>query len=689
MASVIALIVLFNSTFLADRLNNDHYVGAFFLLSLSIAVLLLIVFFAQKLNECPKTTKRYVYILFVSALLILQFLISTHVMGANGVDDFDVRIQATKLSFNHFEWSSYFTDWAPQNVGSTIFFSILLKISYALVGLKYATAFVNFCVMLLLDFALFIGWHTTRLFDTKHLSIHPQDIFFCLALLFSPVYLTALIMYTDPLSLCAITFSIYCYCRYIIKNNNSIKSYIWIIFASFFAMVAGYLKMNAIILIIALLLNLLISCNFKLSKKILLIFIIALTCFVTNYETKTINQAYHFHENQEKTFPLTYWIAMGLNKKTNGTNRGLFDYPGSLPSKTARAQYENKTIKSELEHSTIHEFLLLFYNKICIQWSRGTMGIGNRTYSITPQTNTYYRHIMGSSRGWLNNESQIIYILLWFGTFVNCCSKILYKKDRNSDQIIVLFIIGIFIFHTLMWEVMSRYAYLVAIPLMTEGSLGISLLFTKVLMRQEELRLKYWPLAIAVAITIGAFTNASQITRQLTPYENIVVGQNFFRIVPVSINPHQFIKERLYISQPFNKIQLTNMNLRKDQTCRIILKSEQNGSTTKLSALQPNLYSGSPGHYQLTIENTDNKPQVIPLLHLPPMDILQSMSNIKNCYISFDATTTVLSPLISPKLYWGSYLAVLISLIMVFISMYQDKNNLIKNPKYNTSHTQQ
>lgn len=673
-----ALIVLFNSTFSPSRLNGDHYVSTLLLLSFAIGTAFSIAFFAKKLNELPKSIKGYIYTLLILALLILQFLISTHVIGANGVDDFDVRIQATKLSFHDLSWSSYFTDWAPQNVGTTIFFSILLKTAYAVVGLQHATAFVNFVVMLLLDFALFVGWQTVRLFDTNSWLIHPQDVFFGISLLFSPVYLTALIMYTDPLSLCAITFSIYCYCYYITKSNDSIKDYFWIVLSFIFAMIAGYLKMNAIILIIALLLHLLISSNFKSSKKILLIFIIALTCFATNAGTKAINSVYNFHEHQEKSFPITYWIAMGLNKNTNGTNRGLFDYPGSLPSKSARSQYENKTIKTEVKNTSIHDFLYLFYNKICIQWSRGTMGIGNRTYSITPQANTYYRHIMGSSRGWLNNESQIIYIIIWLGMFVSCCSRVLYKKDkdRDNDQALVLFIIGIFAFHTLMWEVMSRYAYLVAIPLMTEGSLGISLLFNKALIKQEKLHLKYWPIAIAAAITIGTFTNASQFTQTKIPYDNIVAGQDFFRTTPVSIKPYQLIKEKLFISQSFNKIQLTNTNLAKDKNFRIILKSEHNSSKTSLSSVHPNTYSGNPGEYQLIIENVTNKPQIIYLLHLPSMDILQPMSSIRNYYISFNATETESSSIISPKLYWGSYFTILILLVMVFIYLHQEEKTL-------------
>ena len=684
-----ALIVLFNSTFFPSRLNGDHYVSTLLLLSLAIGTAFSIAFFAKKLNELPKSIKGYIYTLLILALLILQFLISTHVIGANGVDDFDVRIQATKLSFHDLSWSSYFTDWAPQNVGTTIFFSILLKIAYAVVGLQHATAFVNFVVMLLLDFALFVGWHTVHLFDTSSWLIHPQDVFFIISLLFSPVYLTALIMYTDPLSLCVITFSIYCYCYYITKSNDSIKDYFWIVLSFIFAMIAGYLKMNAIILVIALLLHLLISANLKLFKKILLIFIIALTCFVTNAGTKAINSVDKFHEHQENSFPITYWIAMGLNKNTNGTNRGLFDYPGSLPSKSARSQYENKTIKTEVKNTSIHDFLNLFYNKICIQWSRGTMGIGDRTYSITPQTNTYYRHIMGSSRGWLNNESQIIYIIIWLGMFVSCCSRVLYKKDRDNDQVLVLFIIGIFAFHTLMWEVMSRYAYLVAIPLVVEGSLGISLLFNKALMKQEKLRLKYWPIATAVVITIGALTNASPITRQTIPYNSVVASQDFFRTVPVSIKPHQIIKEQLWFSQPFNRIQLTNMNIKKDKECKIVLKSEHNGSTTKLSTVHPNLYSGNSGKYQLIIQNTSNKSQVIHLLRLPPMDILQPMSSIKNYYISFNATKTVYSPIISPTLYWVSYFTILILLIMVFIYMYQDEKGLINNQSSSVFNSQQ
>jgi hypothetical protein len=99
-----ALIVLFNSTFFPSRLNGDHYVSTLLLLSLAIGTAFSIAFFAKKINELPKSIKGYIYTLLILALLIIQFLISTHVIGANGVDDFDVRIQATKLSFHDLSW---------------------------------------------------------------------------------------------------------------------------------------------------------------------------------------------------------------------------------------------------------------------------------------------------------------------------------------------------------------------------------------------------------------------------------------------------------------------------------------------------------------------------------------------------------------------------------------------------------
>lgn len=671
-ASIISMIVFFTTIFCVNKFGQPSYVNPLYLIGLSFSIFLILLTFTRILGNANKRTKFILYLIPTLIILILQLLISIHIFGASGVDDFDVRIQATNLSFHNYSWSTYFTEWAPQNVGTTIFFAQLLKIAYHIVGVQHATIFINIVVMLLVDLALLSGWSTTKLFDKQNNYIHPQDVFFCFAILFPPIYLTALIMYTDPLSLCAVTFSIYGFVRFITDKNTSVKKYLWIVFASFFAMIAGYLKMNAIILIIAIALSIILNDKIKLSQKGILILILVVTCLLTNGGTKAINSANHFQQNQKDGWPTTYWIAMGLNKRTNGTNRGLFNYPGSLPSKKARSNYENKIIKKEINNTSLSEFINLFFNKICIQWSKGTLGIGDRNYSITPRISHYYQFIMGKSRWWINNEAQIIYILLWFGFMISSLLHLIGWKNFNNDQLPILFIIGIFLFHTFMWEVMSRYAYLVAIPLMIEGSIGLTSVFNWTIIRQDNIQIKYWPILSILLLTIGAGLNASSMTRNDSYYDNIVVGQDFFRTIAIPLKPHESIEEQINVYSHFNRIQLTNTNIIKDKQFSITITNHKHHSH-KLSALKQNVYNGTPGQYSLRITNITNQNQAINVLRLPKMDLLQPVSTIKDSYLSFRISQFSKNSLINSKLYWSTYFIILLCLLYILVRGFRYK----------------
>ena len=54
--------------------------------------------------------------------LVIQLFLDFTIQGAQGVDDFDVRLQAHSLAAGNTTWASYFHTW-PNNVNIAILFS--------------------------------------------------------------------------------------------------------------------------------------------------------------------------------------------------------------------------------------------------------------------------------------------------------------------------------------------------------------------------------------------------------------------------------------------------------------------------------------------------------------------------------------------------------------------------------------
>lgn len=692
--SVIALLIVINSIFLTNKFSDGQYFSAIYLIGLTLSLMIIIGFLSRGLAKLNKTNKKIIYIFSAILVLTLQLIISFNVFGACGVDDFDVRIQASKLSYNDYSWATYFTNWAPQNVGATIAFSYLLKVAYRTVGTQHATIFINIITMLLIDIAIIAGYKITSFFDKLELRVHPQDVFFLLSIFFWPLYLAALIMYTDPLSLCAITFSLYYYCKYI----KASRGYIWLILSALFAALAAYLKMNAIILFIALVLHLIFFTNFRLKKKTILLIMLFIFFMIGHIGCTGISQLNHFRNNKLEGWPATYWIAMGLNKETNGRNAAdivknnkkvtisLYDKPGSLPSKRARQIYEKENLKREIKTTSFKQFLILFANKIRIQWTWGNMALAYRNYAITPmpQTKIAYKYIFGSKRALLDNVSQVIYICLWIGVLIEGL-KNLFDFKNIKQQVLVLFIVGIFIFHTFMWEVMPRYAYIVIIPLLIIGSNGIATLCNSLQFTVFKRQNKFMYILITVAfilLTAGAITNSRNFTVQKHLSNNIITGQAFFRTQPVFLEPNQKIEESFISKGHFSNFQLTNPGIQDSDAFKVYLSGSKYHNH-KLDPLNINKVNGSKGKYTITIINKANSNQQINLGIMPRIDLLQKQSSLRGKYIGFETTIVKNETLINKYLYWSLYIFIVILLILcVFMKILRRSCDVANSASY-------
>ena len=100
------------------------------------------------------------------------------------------------------------------------------------------------------------------------------------------------------------------------KGKEKIK-YLWLVLSAFFIAWASFTKENAIILLIAAILTILLALK---PKKAIITLGIFLSVFgITSATQQTLKKADNFQMIKSMNFPYTYWIALGLNPGTNGT----------------------------------------------------------------------------------------------------------------------------------------------------------------------------------------------------------------------------------------------------------------------------------------------------------------------------------------------------------------------------------
>ncbi|KGL67451.1 hypothetical protein LX03_01090 [Limosilactobacillus mucosae] len=70
---------------------------------------------------------------------------------------------------------------------------------------------------------------------------------------------------------------------------------------------------------------------------------------------------------------------------------------------------------------------------------------------------------------------------------------IVIEKSFEKTHILnlmALYFLGIFLFHTLLWEVQERYAYIVIIPMILIGTVGLSQIYNYILEKKSQKRYK-------------------------------------------------------------------------------------------------------------------------------------------------------------------------------------------------------
>lgn len=536
--SIILTLIIINSVFFISDIRKDYSfpLNSLLLLGLSILLYLLVLFPLRKAID--KNNKLVNWIIVIIGIII-QLTVVVSMQGAQGVDDFDIRLQVARFLNNDFNLDNYFI-YASNNIPVTFLFTGISKLASLLGWANHSTLFLNIFQACLMDIAVGILMLILSRESNTKVATYALLVF----VMFIPFTVYSVNLYTDVSSICFAIYGVEAF-YYFYRNNN----YWLILLTGTLEGIAYLIKMNLIVMSISLVLLIpfLFKFNFKKILKIFLVFATGffLVSFSVNFFEKEVS---HFSPEQidSSRFPYTYWISMGLNSNYMGeSGSGAWAEGNSLGCYKNRKKFYSTRIKQQVAPQNWGQLGKLYLKKVNIMYSQGDLGSVEKYFGISKQLSPIYQRIAGPKNTFYIIYSQIVYLFILMSSLIFSIKK-LYVKDKMFGyfDIYSIFFIGIFLFHILMWEVMHRYAFVAIFALLPLSAYGIK---DSIAVEKNENNLKYILIISSVLLICGVGNDILRnlpIVNKVPNREMIVVSQEFPEHDFIAINNRLRIKSK-------------------------------------------------------------------------------------------------------------------------------------------------
>lgn len=624
LAFIIGGLIFYNACLFPGQVYGDNHSLPNILLII-VSALILLPFLMRIIRISNVKCWKLIYAIVIVFQVCFQLYLSVKMIGVLGTDDIHVRLQIARLIHHDFNWMPYFS-WAPNNVGTVIFASAVIKLIMIFkvpIGIA-----INVFNLLCMDIALLVGWLLFGRMGNKR----AQNIYFILVNLFSPLILMAFIMYADVPATMFCMLGVYAFISY--RQDKSKSRYIWLVLSAISISWAAFTKENAIILLIAAVLAIILTTDIK---KLFIDVLILISIFgITSGTQSLLKKADNFHVISSQNFPYTYWIALGLNPGTNGTwkpNSASVPDPYSdtarFKIKTAKDAHDKFLIKKELREMGIKGTLTLYSKKINEQYSMGTNGVETKIFNTRNSYSKVYEYLYGNKRSFLFMVDQVLWLTILVGFLIECFSLI--KSGKSLPMILGLFVVGIFCFHVTMWEVQQRYGFIALLPLIILSCLGL----TRVSGCSADIKKIASKLNTPVALMLGiglllGVVNSLPLTYRV-PSSEVVYGHDF-PTTSYILKPGQTLKEKSKINTSFNDITL-------DLPANNYLKaaiSQDGKKWHQLKIGKNNKEKYSAGTYIIKVTNTGDKGINIGILKSKPLTVLgESINKRSNKFLCY------------------------------------------------------
>lgn len=378
--------------------------------------------------------------------------------------------QMRQYNFSSFIRNGYLSVWAG-NRGLALFFyliSFIIGVDNYIV-LQLLNVVAGMVIFFLLYKMIGEEWG-----KGKRMAFYAVVLCAC----FLPLLLYTTFIYGDIYGLCLAVMALYAQLKYF-----SGRKYFWMVLSVFFIALAVLLKMNYVIILIAMaivmLYDILLNKDWKKSLIYLMICIagtmggrIGSNMLLENITRMEMGEG----------VPSEAWIAMGLQEgggtagSYNGYNLKVYEENGYNNQCTKEAAREN--IRESLQKFKENpEYMVSFLaRKVANQWNNPGCGMLNNGIEMKRGLSRIINSVKaGGAKTLFRNLLNIYQVWILLGAV----SYIVLKKGKTDyEWIFFLIFLGGFAFH-LFWEAGSRYAFPYYLLLIPYSCMGLSSLEEK------------------------------------------------------------------------------------------------------------------------------------------------------------------------------------------------------------------
>ena len=443
-------------------INVDHIINNNILVNTLLVILGLIVMLAINktfVNKIKDSTIGKNIIVLLLIFLILQ-IISAYFFKVNYNWDFKWIMDTAKdIATTGTTQNMYYFKIYPNNWGALIIALLGMKITLNNEIGAYA---INI-------FSIFLSVLFSVLSAKK---LGGNKLAFNLMILVigcAPLFLYSPIIYTDSLS---VAFPIATFYFWLLSRENrekSSKKYIrYTIIMSLVGVIGYCIKPVAGIILVAVLIDEILTNNIKSIKQIaivIIIFILVSTSFNILCEKFIIKDS----RKNDLEIPITHWIMMGLNKPEaeGGTSIGYgaysqndVDYTNTSGNYEEKKVANIKKIEERLQDFGVSGYLNFLMKKFDYVWNDGSYYslklIGWDTINTTsiPYKIVLDKRYNQVFANYMTSFNNCLFFIIFVGLIISICKKGIKQEIR----VLGISIVGIAIF-LLIWEARSRYIY--------------------------------------------------------------------------------------------------------------------------------------------------------------------------------------------------------------------------------------
>lgn len=448
--------------------------------------LILVLFkkYGEKIWKSLEQGDRLISILSV-VLFLVELIISYGILFATGWDAGEVSWQAGLVAAGEKALdNSYFSHY-PNNLLITFLYSL----AYRFMGIFDLQMYGAVLIVL---FQCFLSSLTGYLlYQISKKMFHSNKIAFLVWIIYGlwigliPWYM---VTYSDPVGIIFPVLILWLY-----QSMENRKAIWWKSVGIGIVSFIGYqIKPTVLIIYIAILLLVILrflgkeECNIRI-KQISGMVVAFLVVFHI-YGCLDIGKCMGFQLDKEQELTSTHFAMMGLSEKTNGVfDKADVDYSLSFPDKKLRQQENIKVIKERLHQYGFLGMVKHLSQKTLTNYNDGTFSWGKEGGFFLEEIekpevifskelkSLYYNN--GKYRLIFNTYMQFIWIMALLGVFLNFKLSFPKKKVTDVQWVIMLSLVGIFLFVTI-FEARARYLYIYVPMYILMGVQGYFQLFT-------------------------------------------------------------------------------------------------------------------------------------------------------------------------------------------------------------------